>query len=126
MIEIILLSKKDPDSPISFLCCPGKIKSIYYPYMFFVIFSVLGFPLELIFGFVIGLLSIFYLETKISFSLLSRNHVEALQRSIFCACFEVFPNYVSIEEAEAEETPAFIFVQPGNNPVRPYERVDFI
>ena len=57
MIEIMLISNKNPESPMSFLCCPGKIKSAYYPYLFFAIFAILGYWKELLCGVIIGFFS---------------------------------------------------------------------
>lgn len=59
MIETILISRKNLDSPVSFLCCPGKIKSSYYPYVVFLFGFFLWFFVEMVSGCLLGLLSNF-------------------------------------------------------------------
>ncbi|OMJ93421.1 hypothetical protein SteCoe_3534 [Stentor coeruleus] len=119
MAEIMLISKKNPESPIPFLCCPGRVKSIYYPYLALFLFACLGFPFEGLAGVIVGLLN-----TKISFSNLQRNRVEDLEKNVCFACFGVVPNFIPVSQAGEEELP-FTFIHAENAaspPQRNYER----
>lgn len=127
MTEIVIISKKNPESPINFLCCPGKIKSEFYPYVFLLIGFFFGKYFEIISGFLIGQLSNFHIDLKISLSNLRRNTIETLESSLSCACFHAIPKFVPIAEAIEEELP-FTFVHadnppPRSQPPRNYERV---
>lgn len=128
MAEIMLISRKNPESPIPFLCCPGRVKSIYYPYLALFLFAFLGFPFEGLAGVLIGLLSKKYSDTKISFSNLQRNRVEDLEKNVCFACFGVIPNFIPVSQAGEEELP-FTFIHAENAvnpPQRNYERVFFM
>jgi hypothetical protein len=130
MTEILIISKKNPESPINFLCCPGKIKSEYYPYAYLLLNFFLGKYLEVLCGFLIGQLSNLYTDSKISLSNLRRATIESLERSLACACFHLIPKFIPIAEAVDEELP-FTFIHPDNSPPRNppprnYERVNNI
>jgi len=130
MTEILIISKKNPESPINFLCCPGKIKSEYYPYAYLFLGFFLGLYLEVICGFLVGQLSNFYIDSKISLSNLRRTTIESLEKSLACACFHLVPKFIPVAEAVEEELP-FTFIHPENSPPRNppprnYERVKII
>ena len=57
LIEVIVNSRKNPDTPVNFLCCPGKIKSEYYPYAVFLLGFLLGKYTEMLSGVIVGLIS---------------------------------------------------------------------
>jgi membrane associated rhomboid family serine protease len=59
MVEVVLISRKQPDAPTPFLCCPGKIKSAYYPVLLFLLGALLGYPAEMLCGLAVGHISIF-------------------------------------------------------------------
>jgi membrane associated rhomboid family serine protease len=59
LVEVFVSSRKNLDSPVNFLCFPGKIKSEYYPYALSAIGLFLGLYSEVISGILIGFLSTF-------------------------------------------------------------------
>lgn len=124
MIEIIMISKKNPDSPVQFLCCPGKIKSAYYPYLFFLIFALLGTSKELLCGVLLSFLSNSYSGFKYSIKKISQTKIEFLENSLLCACISEFQNFIPISEALVDELP-FIFIQNPSSQSPPNIRNDY-
>lgn len=52
--------------------------------------------------------------------MLSKETIEKLQKTRFCACFEAFPSYIPVESADIDEVP-FKFVQAQSFPANPLE-----
>ena len=103
--NMVVRCNQNPDNLIQFLCFPCKFKQKYYPWIFFLAFSLL-FELvmwNLLVGIIAGYLSNFYLDLYgvLDFAYFSDKMAERVER-ICCRCCLRFEGFIEMRYAGNE------------------------
>ncbi|OMJ71984.1 hypothetical protein SteCoe_29691 [Stentor coeruleus] len=100
MIEIVIRCNKEPESQVQFMCFPCMIKAKYYPWFFFLLFSLLFMIMwDLLVGISIGYL---HLYGVLKFTEISNGLAEKIEKFMFF-CVRGLPSFIKVERAGSEE-----------------------
>ena len=115
MIEMVIRCNKNPDSPTQFFLCPFTMKAKYFPWFFFLLFSLfMGVVWELLVGIGVGYLHVYEL---LPFFTISNSKAEYLESSVL-ACLKCIPVFIDVANSGEEELP--MTSQPQSTPSYSY------
>jgi membrane protein YqaA with SNARE-associated domain len=104
MAELIMDSHSNSEKEVSFLCFNCKLKNKYYPWVLFIVFSLIGGAIfMLIAGIMTGYICKGYLDAfgLMNWTKISDSWADWVEGKIFCCCFRS-KRFVTTAECEFE------------------------